>query len=232
DFEQYKTQKFIVILGGPDAPEGVGDLINNEQFNLKLKADEIEFIRQAGNKRKIYRSNVWATGQSVWILAGANRELTKAAHQEHRSSVAQEVESATQPTETVETPTDPCPPNSNNPLNHTLGFESVDARGDVYICEVVYAMGKGNWKITLYNQGEEGVDIHRYRLIDRNNRFYRIMGDTGEEILVAGGYWIIYGTTFNPQGKSTSGVYLPPQTGDLSLQDSAETLLDKVEWGS
>jgi hypothetical protein len=227
DFDQYKTQKFIVILGGPDAPEGVGDIVRDSGV---LDIDDVDYIREKGHKQKFVGHNPWGklAGQVVWIIAGSDRDQTVEAHKAHRNSVTQDVEAITNPPEIELTPTDPCPPSEDNPITHVFPEKITD----VYICEVVYSQ-KDNWKITFYNQGEEEVDLHRYLLSDKNGRQYRIMGgDDNVEMIASGGYYTIYGTTFNPQGKSTSGIYLGPSLGDVTLQDSAGILLDKVEWGS
>ncbi len=84
-FEQYKKDKFIVILGGPDAGEGVGDVVKEV-----LEDDEKEYLRAPGNRRIYVKTNVWATGQKVMVIAGSGRNQTKIAHEENRDQVASE----------------------------------------------------------------------------------------------------------------------------------------------
>ncbi len=46
DFDQYKNERFIVILGGPDAPEGVGEIVQRV-----LTGDEQDYLREKGNRK-------------------------------------------------------------------------------------------------------------------------------------------------------------------------------------
>jgi protein-L-isoaspartate(D-aspartate) O-methyltransferase len=74
EFEKYKKEKFIVILGGPDAYEGVGDIVREI-----LDSEEEEYIRIPGKKRMYVKSDVWVDGQRICIIAGSGREQTKTA---------------------------------------------------------------------------------------------------------------------------------------------------------
>ncbi|MEE8167819.1 MAG: hypothetical protein V3T58_02965 [Candidatus Hydrothermarchaeales archaeon] len=83
DFDQYKLEKFIVILGGPDAPEGVGDVVGEVLMNSDQNA-----IREQSAKKMYVKTNIWTTGQRVMVIAGSGRDQTKEAHQENRNQVA------------------------------------------------------------------------------------------------------------------------------------------------
>ncbi len=83
NFSEYKTSGFIVILGGPDAPEDVGEIIREVLMNSKQNA-----VRENGAKKMYIKTNVWATGQKVIVLAGSGRDQTKESHQENREQVA------------------------------------------------------------------------------------------------------------------------------------------------
>jgi hypothetical protein len=86
DFVSYKEEKFIVILGGPDAPEGVGEIVQEV-----LSEVEENSIREVGARKKYARTNMWIQGQRVMVIAGSNRQETKNAHEENRYGVASEV---------------------------------------------------------------------------------------------------------------------------------------------
>lgn len=81
-FDQYKNEKFIIMLGGPDAYNGVGDIVSEV-----ITAREAEEIREEGNREMIVKTNVWMKGQVVVILAGSNREMTREAWDENKGSV-------------------------------------------------------------------------------------------------------------------------------------------------
>ena len=72
DFDQYKNEKFIVILGGPDAPEGVDEIVQEV-----LSEVEQDSIREAGARKKYMKTNIWVQGQNVMVIAGPNRQETK-----------------------------------------------------------------------------------------------------------------------------------------------------------
>lgn len=90
DFEQYKNEKFIVILGGPDAYDGIGEIVQEI-----LTEDEQNAIREKGNRKKYTKINPWKLrpGQRVTILAGSDRIQTKKSHEENKEEVSTEVES-------------------------------------------------------------------------------------------------------------------------------------------
>jgi len=83
EFESYKSEKFVVILGGPDAPEGVGDIVSEV-----LGESEEEAIRESGSRKMYSKTNVWGQGQRVFVIAGSGRDQTKMAHEDNRDSVA------------------------------------------------------------------------------------------------------------------------------------------------
>jgi len=72
EFEEYsKVNNYFVILGGPDAPEGIGDVVKGI-----LPLDEQEKIRASGACEIFsYKKD----GKTYVILAGSDREQTKEA---------------------------------------------------------------------------------------------------------------------------------------------------------
>ncbi len=84
DFEQYKSEKFVAVLGGPNAYEGVGNMVQGI-----LSSEEQEYLRVKGNRKMYVKTNVWAQGQSVFVIAGSDREQTKQAHIENRDALHQ-----------------------------------------------------------------------------------------------------------------------------------------------
>ncbi len=85
DFERYKAERFIVILGGPDAYEGVGAIVQSPGL---LTSEEQNYVRTKGNRKMFVKTNVWTQGQRVFIIAGSNRFHTQNAHLENRESVS------------------------------------------------------------------------------------------------------------------------------------------------
>lgn len=82
DFDQYKTEKFIVILGGPDAYEGVDEIIQQV-----LNKSEQDWLRIKGNRKMYVKTNVWRQGQVVMVIAGSDRWQTQKAGEENKLDV-------------------------------------------------------------------------------------------------------------------------------------------------
>jgi thioredoxin 1 len=71
EFSDYQHYQYYMVLGGPDAPEGVGDLVRSilsirEQDYIKNSKEYDLFIRVKD-------------GKTFFVLAGADREQTKLA---------------------------------------------------------------------------------------------------------------------------------------------------------
>lgn len=86
-FPQYQGERFIVILGGPDAYEGIGEIVSEV-----LGGEEISRLRVPGAKVMYVRRNVWLeaawlTRQRVFVVAGSDRYGTQKALSEHLESI-------------------------------------------------------------------------------------------------------------------------------------------------
>ena len=100
NFEEYKTESFIIILGGPDAYDGVGSIVGEI-----LSEYENDDVRKAGARRMFVKTDPWELkpGQRVIILAGSDRQQTKRAHEENRGIVAKDVENRASTSEETQT---------------------------------------------------------------------------------------------------------------------------------
>jgi hypothetical protein len=226
DFEQYKDEKFIIILGGPDAPEGIGDIVKGTGM---LKIDDADYIRMDGNRNKYFGTNPWggSPDQIVWILAGSDRQLTLQANLDHRGSVSEVIEeNIEEPEIEIDSELEPCPELAENPIVHVYP----EVMEDVYICQVVFSGGPLDWMVKLYNQGKDDVNLLGYQLMDYRDKYYKIPAGIGDVVIPEGGYWTINGNTFNPEGQRSTGVYLPDEKGAVFLMDASENLIDKVGW--
>lgn len=85
DFDLYKGENFIVILGGPDAPEGVGERVQGVLSLLQENS-----IREPRARRMYSKTNAWVDNQRVFIIAGSNRRETMTSHEENREDIAME----------------------------------------------------------------------------------------------------------------------------------------------
>jgi len=75
----YKNRKYILVLGGQDAPEGIG-FVSGE-----LLTDEEKMYLRTEKENKIVSvtSNKWVKGQSIILIAGYDRYSTKKAQEEN-----------------------------------------------------------------------------------------------------------------------------------------------------
>ncbi|MFQ5892024.1 MAG: hypothetical protein ACE5HW_04445, partial [Candidatus Methanofastidiosia archaeon] len=71
EFESYKEYKFIIILGGPDAPQ------TSKITQQVLSEREKEYLRQKNNSNAYLKRDVWRENQIVFVLAGNDRNLTR-----------------------------------------------------------------------------------------------------------------------------------------------------------
>lgn len=85
EVESYKNEKFLLILGGPDATGGVGDIVKEVLTNNEQNA-----IRKQSTRKMYVKTNSWAQGQKIVVVAGSNREETKASHQENQNQILSE----------------------------------------------------------------------------------------------------------------------------------------------
>lgn len=73
---------FIIILGGPEAYEGVGGIVK-EVLN---EAEQGE-LRVGGASNMYIKADVWRAGQIVMVLAGSDRHRTQKAWRENKQDV-------------------------------------------------------------------------------------------------------------------------------------------------
>jgi WD40 repeat protein len=83
EFDQFKDYDFIVILGGPDAYDGVGGVVQEV-----LTEFEADVIRAPGSIEIILKKDVWSHGQIVAVIAGPGRNQTKEAGEEKKEELA------------------------------------------------------------------------------------------------------------------------------------------------
>ncbi|RMF91230.1 MAG: hypothetical protein D6733_01765 [Methanobacteriota archaeon] len=82
DFEGYKDADSIIILGGPDALDGIGNITRQV-----LDEDEQRLLREPGGRGMFVHENPWyprASDKMVTVLAGSDRYETRRAVAENR----------------------------------------------------------------------------------------------------------------------------------------------------
>ncbi|MFH1788138.1 MAG: hypothetical protein ABH834_02005 [Candidatus Altiarchaeota archaeon] len=87
DFADYSAEKFVVILGGQNAPEGVGDIVKG----VLTEAEQSSLLASESSAKMFVKTNVWATDQVVRVFAGYGREETAGAWKAHKEDVAEEL---------------------------------------------------------------------------------------------------------------------------------------------
>jgi len=80
EFEGNKKEKLIVILGGPNEPWGLGEIVKQ-----LLTQQELEWVSKPGNARMYLKENVWRDGQKVLIFAGPDKEMAAKARTGNRA---------------------------------------------------------------------------------------------------------------------------------------------------
>jgi len=85
DFEKFKKENFIIVLGGPEAP-GTGSIVREI-----LIPEEQELIRKEGSINMFVKRDVWKPNQFVFVLAGDNRFTTQKAHKKYREKIIENI---------------------------------------------------------------------------------------------------------------------------------------------
>ena len=80
EFDKYKKEKFIAILGGPNESGGVGEVVKQV-----LTKEEQEFVSKPGSSRMYLKESTFAPGQKILVFAGADREAAGKARVSNRS---------------------------------------------------------------------------------------------------------------------------------------------------
>jgi outer membrane protein assembly factor BamB len=85
NFTEYSKKQYVIILGGHEALEGVGDIVAGV-------LSEGEKGRVLADKAYMKKRSVFRVGQVVYIFAGRNRHATAEAWREVYKEVAREIE--------------------------------------------------------------------------------------------------------------------------------------------
>jgi len=86
DFEKEKTRKIIVILGGPDAYEGIGEIVRS-----LVNESEQSYLRVKGNRKMLAAGNRFSDGQRVFVISGSDRHETAKARAENKHHLLETV---------------------------------------------------------------------------------------------------------------------------------------------
>ena len=82
-FTTYQNSELIIILGGQNAPEGIGAF----SHRILSQADE-EYLISSETGRGVYSAqDVWSVGQQVIVYAGYDEQQTKTAWEENENRI-------------------------------------------------------------------------------------------------------------------------------------------------
>ncbi len=86
-FDEFNKEGYVIILGGPDAPEGVGEIVKDS-----LTTAEENNVREKGSMKIYIKTDRWADNQKIIVFAGSDRNHTKSSHEKYREKVISEFE--------------------------------------------------------------------------------------------------------------------------------------------
>ncbi|VVB51762.1 Thiosulfate sulfurtransferase GlpE [uncultured archaeon] len=146
DFAPHKNDSLIFILGGQNAPEGVGDLVSG----LLTQSEKDELMSRWDARTIVILPNVWAAKQKVIIFAGHEKEQTRLLFGETQGDILKTLkfnDSALPDNYTASIvpvpPTDPSQPftevdpyQANSIIKTIPGITAIDVRGKEF-----YAVG-------------------------------------------------------------------------------------------
>lgn len=84
EFPSYKLEKQIVVLGGQNSPEGVGEIVSTLLTNSEQEA----LLSSSDSKAMYAKKDLWAEGQVIQVLAGREKEQTQAAWTANKEELA------------------------------------------------------------------------------------------------------------------------------------------------
>ena len=74
EFQKYKEERFIAILGGVDEPDGIKDIAKEVLSN-----EEFQWVSRKDNGKMYLKSNVWGPGQNVILFVGSDQKAAERA---------------------------------------------------------------------------------------------------------------------------------------------------------
>ena len=96
EFSKYRKEKYIVLMGGMDEPDGIRDIAKE-----LLTKEEFQWVTQEGNgkmykkfilpKKNIQASKLWEAAQNFIIFAGANRKAAEKARKDSQDDWWEEI---------------------------------------------------------------------------------------------------------------------------------------------
>lgn len=179
----YEDYSYIILLGGPDAIEHTGSISGK----ILLEPDQSKL--RNGNYNTMYKSNdFYKSGQTVFVLAGSDREYTKAAVNMYISGIIFNINNGSKAFATYKT------------INAAQLKDMVENNEDMYLIDL-----RSEW---VYRQGhiEGSVNIPfdarlpgRVDEIPRDKRvvFYCTTGKRSEQsaqMLIEKGFSDVYAT--------------------------------------
>ncbi|MFQ6089209.1 MAG: hypothetical protein ACE5K0_09950 [Candidatus Methanofastidiosia archaeon] len=84
EFKALKDSKYIIILGGHKAQEGIGEIVS-----LLLSIPEKDRLLRKEASEMFLKENIWSFDQKIVIFAGYDRELTERAARENAPTLLQ-----------------------------------------------------------------------------------------------------------------------------------------------
>lgn len=81
EFDNYKLESYIVIMGGLNESGGIKKIIKDA-----LSDEEISQVSQAGKGGMYLKSNKWAMGQQVMVLAGYDQSAALKARTDNKDA--------------------------------------------------------------------------------------------------------------------------------------------------
>jgi len=74
EFGEHNKGDYIVVMGSMDEAEDIKAILKE-----LLTAEEMEWISQAGNGNMYVKTDVWAPGQKIIVIAGSHQIITEQA---------------------------------------------------------------------------------------------------------------------------------------------------------
>ena len=84
EFGTYMTETFVIILGGQNAPDGVGDIVKG----VLTEREQASIVESRSSRKMFLKTNIWVRGQVVRVFAGYGKNETYLAWKAGKDEVA------------------------------------------------------------------------------------------------------------------------------------------------
>jgi rhodanese-related sulfurtransferase len=140
DLPSHKGDANIIILGGQNAPEGIGPAVNE----LLSASEKKEVLSAPDAKAVVVIANAWTVKQKVMIFAGYEKEQTRKAFADAQGDIMKSLRfnESLYPQDNADTKAKAPPLDATQPYTEVSAYEAMALKKEVPDLEIIDVRGK------------------------------------------------------------------------------------------